>query len=416
MGSQLAEIEGLARAIDLTLVESLVVTIKTPHAATLMGTGKVDELKAQIILLGAELVIVNASLTPSQQRNLERAWQVKILDRTGLILEIFSARARTREARLQVGLAQEAYQRTRLVRSWTHLERQRGGAGFMGGPGESQIESDRRQISARIAKLKKQLKMVQQRRRRMRAARQKAAWPVVALVGYTNAGKSTLFNLLTDASIPARNRLFDTLDPTMRAFALPDGQQAILSDTVGFISDLPHDLVAAFRATLEEVSEADIVVHVRDISHRDSLAQKSDVEAILNELYGQDEKPSVIEVLNKIDLVEDMSQNRLSQNRLSQNRQRDHHPILLSAASGEGVDFLRARIGKMLNEKKCTGHFRVRLTPCQASASAFLYEKGRVLHQSHDGEGAAMLDVMLPIHAEGAFRKKFGDLLDPVKD
>ena len=201
MGSQLAEIEGLARAIDLTLVESLVVTIKTPHAATLMGTGKVDELKAQIILLGAELVIVNASLTPSQQRNLERAWQVKILDRTGLILEIFSARARTREARLQVGLAQEAYQRTRLVRSWTHLERQRGGAGFMGGPGESQIESDRRQISARIAKLKKQLKMVHQRRRRMRAARQKAAWPVVALVGYTNAGKSTLFNLLTDASI-----------------------------------------------------------------------------------------------------------------------------------------------------------------------------------------------------------------------
>ena len=411
VGSQLAEIEGLARAIDLILVESLVVTIKTPHAATLMGTGKVDELKAQIILLGAELVIVNASLTPSQQRNLERAWQVKILDRTGLILEIFSARARTREARLQVGLAQEAYQRTRLVRSWTHLERQRGGAGFMGGPGESQIESDRRQISARIAKLKKQLKMVHQRRRRMRAARQKAAWPVVALVGYTNAGKSTLFNLLTDASIPARNRLFDTLDPTMRAFALPDGQQAILSDTVGFISDLPHDLVAAFRATLEEVSEADIVVHVRDISHRDSLAQKSDVEAILNELYGQDKKPSVIEVLNKIDLAEDMSQNRLSRN-----KQSDHHPILLSAATGEGVDLLRARIGKMLNERKCTGHFRVRLTPCQASASAFLYEKGRVLHQSHDGEGAAMLDVMLPIHAEGAFRKKFGDLLDPVKD
>ena len=202
----------------------------------------------------------------------------------------------------------------------------------------------------------------------------------------------------------------------MRAFALPDGQQAILSDTVGFISDLPHDLVAAFRATLEEVSEADIVVHVRDISHRDSLAQKSDVEAILNELYGQDKKPSVIEVLNKIDLVEDMPQNRLSQNRLSQNRRRDHHPILLSAATGEGVDLLRARIGKMLNERKCTGHFRVRLTPCQASASAFLYEKGRVLHQSHDGEGAAMLDVMLPIHAEGAFRKKFGDLLDPVKD
>ena len=406
VGSQLAEIEGLARAIDLTLVESLVVTIKTPHAATLMGTGKVDELKAQIILLGVELVIVNASLTPSQQRNLERAWQVKILDRTGLILEIFSARARTREARLQVGLAQEAYQRTRLVRSWTHLERQRGGAGFMGGPGESQIESDRRQISARIAKLKKQLKMVQQRRRRMRAARQKAAWPVVALVGYTNAGKSTLFNLLTDANIPARNRLFDTLDPTMRAMGLPDGQQAILSDTVGFISDLPHDLVAAFRATLEEVSEADIVVHVRDISHRDSLAQKSDVEAILNELYGQDKKPSVIEALNKIDLVEDMPQNR----------QGDHHPILLSAATGQGGELLRARIGKMLNERKCTGHFRVRLTPCQASASAFLYEKGRVLHQSHDGEGAAMLDVMLPIHAEGAFRKKFGDLLDPVKD
>ena len=406
VGSQLAEIEGLARAIDLALVESLIVTIKTPHAATLMGTGKVDELKAQIILLGVELVIVNASLTPSQQRNLERAWQVKILDRTGLILEIFMSRARTREARLQVGLAQEAYQRTRLVRSWTHLERQRGGAGFMGGPGERQIESDRRQISARIAKLKQQLKLVQQRRRRMRSARQKAAWPVVALVGYTNAGKSTLFNLLTDASKPARNRLFDTLDPTMRAMKLLDGQQAILSDTVGFISDLPHDLIAAFRATLEEVSEADIVVHVRDISHRDSLAQKSDVEAILNELYRQDKKPSIIEVLNKIDLVEDMSQNR----------EGDHHPILLSAATGEGVELLRARIGKMLNEKKRTGHFRVRLTPCQARASAFLYEKGRVLHQSHDGEGAAMLDVMLPIQAEGAFRKKFGDLLDPVKD
>ncbi len=359
--------------------------------------------------LDVELVIVNAALTPSQQRNLERAWQVKVLDRTGLILEIFSTRARTKEARLQVSLAQEVYQKTRLVRSWTHLERQRGGGGFLGGPGERQIESDRRQISARIIKLKKQLRAVRQRREQMRAARQKAAWPVIALVGYTNAGKTTLFNLLTSADVPARNRLFDTLDPKMRAMSLPNGQQAILSDTVGFVSDLPHDLVAAFRATLEEVSAADVIVHVRDISHHDSLAQKLDVEKILHTLNLSTDAQKIIEVLNKADLAHEISENKNG----------GSHPILLSAATGAGVESLRARIENILNEKRQLRHFRVRLLPCHhgsGAASAFLYERGQVLRRSHDDEGTAMLDVVLPIYAERVFRKKFGNILNLVED
>ncbi len=300
----LEEAVALAEALPgLEVVGSEVVRLPRAHPGLLFGTGKVDELKARFAGADVELVLIDGPLSPVQQRNLERAWGVKILDRTGLILEIFSDRAATREGVLQVEMAALSYQRTRLVRAWTHLERQRGGLGFVGGPGETQIEADRRAIDAQLVRLRRQLAKVVKTRGLHRAARAKVPYPIVALVGYTNAGKSTLFNRLTGASVVVRDMLFATLDPTMRRVELPDGCEVILSDTVGFISDLPTELVAAFRATLEEVLSADLICHVRDISHPDTESQAADVETILTTL-GVDAARPRIEVWNKIDLLE----------------------------------------------------------------------------------------------------------------
>ncbi|MEM9100672.1 MAG: GTPase HflX, partial [Pseudomonadota bacterium] len=299
---RLEEAVGLTRAIELEVVAQQSLSLDKRHPATLFGRGKVDEVSDWVSDAEADLVIVNTSLSPVQQRNLERAWKAKVLDRTGLILEIFGRRAQTREGVMQVDLAHLSFQKSRLVRSWTHLERQRGGAGFMGGPGERQIESDRRMIDEKITRLRRQLGKTVQTRTLHRKARKKAPFPVVVLVGYTNAGKSTLFNRLTQADVMAEDMLFATLDPTMRELELPSGRKAILSDTVGFISDLPTELVAAFRATLEEVLEADLILHVRDISSPTSEAEASDVRDVLDALGVPDEVVQ-IEVLNKIDLL-----------------------------------------------------------------------------------------------------------------
>ena len=303
-GARLEEAAGLTAAIHLDVVWSGIAPLARPVPATLLGSGKVAEIAALAGQYEPEIVMVNAALTPVQQRNLEKEWGVKVLDRTALILEIFGERAQTREGRLQVELAHLSYQRSRLVRSWTHLERQRGGFGFLGGPGESQIESDRRQISERIVRIKKELEQVKRTRGLGRQARKKVPYPVIALVGYTNAGKSTLFNRLTDSAVLAKDLLFATLDPTMRGLKLPRGTRVILSDTVGFIADLPTELVAAFRATLEEVLEAEIIVHVRDVAHDESAAQKADVLAILSELGVPEDRP-ILEVLNKTDLLDE---------------------------------------------------------------------------------------------------------------
>jgi len=302
--ARLEEAVGLTAAIHLDIAWAGVAPLARPVPATLLGSGKVAEIAALAGEYEPEIVVVNAALTPVQQRNLEKAWGTKVLDRTALILEIFGERAQTREGRLQVELAHLSYQRSRLVRSWTHLERQRGGFGFLGGPGESQIESDRRQISERIVRIKKELEQVKRTRGLGRQARKKVPYPVIALVGYTNAGKSTLFNRLTDSAVLAKDLLFATLDPTMRGLKLPGGTRVILSDTVGFIADLPTELVAAFRATLEEVLEAEIIVHVRDVAHDESAAQKADVLAILSELGVPEDRP-ILEVLNKTDLLDE---------------------------------------------------------------------------------------------------------------
>ena len=304
--NSLAEAISLVNALDVEIFHSVVVPIRKPNAATLFGSGKMEELKQIFIADDVGLVIIDGSLTPVQQRNLEKIWDLKVLDRTGLILEIFGDRAQTREGVLQVDLAALNYQRSRLVRSWTHLERQRGGLSFVGGAGETQIESDRRQIDDAIVRLKKQLEKVAKTRGLHRAARKKIPYPIVALVGYTNAGKSTLFNRITGADVFAKDMLFATLDPTMREVELPSGQKIILSDTVGFISELPTQLIAAFRATLEEVLDANLILHVRDISHEETQAQADDVKDILNDLnITSHAKADMIEVWNKTDLLSD---------------------------------------------------------------------------------------------------------------
>ncbi len=339
----LEEAVALAAALpDLDVIGSEVVRLQRAQAGLLFGSGKIEELAERLHDAEVELVLIDGPVTPVQQRNLEKAWKVKILDRTGLILEIFSDRARTREGVLQVEMAALSYQRTRLVRAWTHLERQRGGLGFVGGPGETQIEADRRAIDEQLVRLRRQLQKVVKTRTLHRAARAKVPYPIVALVGYTNAGKSTLFNRLTGAEVMAKDMLFATLDPTMRRVHLPDGPEVILSDTVGFISYLPTELVAAFRATLEEVLGADLIVHVRDISHEDSQAQALDVETILASL-GVDEDRARLEVWNKTDLLsEDDRQATLSR------ADRDPDIFAISAVTGDGIDPLLAEIALKL--------------------------------------------------------------------
>ena len=344
--ARLEEAIGLARAIDLTIAASAIVPVSQPKPGTLLGTGKIEEIKTALDENDAGLVIVDHPLTPVQQRNLEKEWNAKVIDRTGLILEIFGRRASTKEGTLQVELAHLNYQRGRLVRSWTHLERQRGGAGFMGGPGETQIEADRRLLQDKIVKLERELEQVRRTRQLHRSKRKKVPHPIVALVGYTNAGKSTLFNRITGAGVLAEDMLFATLDPTLRRMKLPQGRTVILSDTVGFISNLPTHLVAAFRATLEEVLEADLILHVRDMSDPDNGAQSSDVLRILADL-GIDEKDGaerILEVWNKIDRLEPEARDALVQKSESQ-----PNVIAVSAISGEGVDSLLSEINQRLS-------------------------------------------------------------------
>lgn len=381
--SVLDEAVGLARAIDLEVVHAETVRVMQPRPATLLGSGMVATFKELIEAQRITLTIVDSPLSPVQQRNLERAWNCKVIDRTGLILEIFGERARTREGQLQVELAALSYQRSRLVRSWTHLERQRGGFGFLGGPGESQLEMDRRLIGDRIIRIKRDLEEVKRTRGLHRKARQRVPYPVVALVGYTNAGKSTLFNRLTRATVMAKDLLFATLDPTMRAVTLPSGRSIILSDTVGFISDLPTDLVAAFRATLEEVAEADLILHVRDISHPDSAAQARDVEAVLRDLglAAQVDSGQAVEALNKIDLLSPEARQVLDE---QLQRSKDQLPI--SAATGEGVDALLAEIDRRLAAARRVMDYR--LPHADGAAIAWLYAHGEVLERRDDEDSA----------------------------
>jgi GTP-binding protein HflX len=388
--ARLAEAEGLAAAIHLEVAGAELVRVPSPRPATLLGLGAIARIKQAVAERKVGVVIVDGTLSPVQQRNLEREWACKVIDRTGLILEIFGERAQTREGSLQVELAALSYQKSRLVRSWTHLERQRGGFGFLGGPGESQIESDRRLIGERIARIKRDLEEVRRTRGLHRKARRRVPFPVVALVGYTNAGKSTLFNRLTGAEVFARDLLFATLDPTMRAVRLPSGQIAILSDTVGFISELPTGLVAAFRATLEEVREADLVVHVRDIAHPESEAQKEDVEVVLHELGLESlVAHGLIEALNKMDLLDPEARQRV-RNRAA--RAVDTVPI--SALDGEGCDELLAVIERRLLAMRRVVDLSVELK--DGAGIAWLYNHGQVLSRRDDQEFAHIRVGLLP--------------------
>ncbi len=384
--ARLAEAIGLAASIGLVVVHSAIIPLRMRRPSTLLGEGQVSTQHEAIEENDVTVVIVDSTLSPVQQRNLERAWSCKVIDRTGLILDIFGERAATREGTLQVELAHLGYQRSRLVRSWTHLERQRGGFGFLGGPGETQIEADRRLIDERLVRLKKELEQVRRTRGLHRSARKRVPFPVVALFGYTNAGKSTLFNALTGAEVNAKDQLFATLDPTMRGLRLPSGRQVILSDTVGFISELPHELVAAFRATLEEVAEADIILHVRDAAHPDSMAQRGDVETVLDDMVDDvtldsNWRDRTIEVLNKADLLGGIAEVPVRPG-----------AVAASAITGDGLATLKAAIDRRISEGMETADYDIR--PDDGASLAWLYQHGEVVDRQDD-ETAVHVKVRL---------------------
>ena len=406
--AKLDEAIGLARAIDLEVEQSGIVLLRALHPATYLSKGKVEEIAGLVKSFEAGVVVMDCALTPVQQRNLEKAWNAKVLDRTSLILEIFGRRARTREGALQVEHAHLTYQKGRLVRTWTHLERQRGGFGFLGGPGETQLEADRRIIEERLAKIEGELVKVKRTRALHRESRRRVPYPIVALVGYTNAGKSTLFNRMTAASVLSADMLFATLDPTLRGVALPHGARIILSDTVGFISDLPTMLVAAFRATLEEVVEADVILHVRDVSHEDAEAQLHDVEKILREL-GIDphenaaNKRKLIEVWNKIDRLDAAERARLQN--VAERRPPGERPVLVSASTGEGIGALTAAIEARLAEDRVL--IELALDPADGAGMSWLHRHTEVIAKTFDAEGRAAVTVRVAPDKAEAVRAKF---------
>ena len=406
--AKLDEAVGLARAIDLTVEQSGVVLLRALHPATYLSKGKVEEIAGLVKSFEAGIVVMDCALTPVQQRNLEKAWNAKVLDRTSLILEIFGRRARTREGALQVEHAHLTYQKGRLVRTWTHLERQRGGFGFLGGPGETQLEADRRIIEERLAKIDGELAKVKRTRALHRESRRRVPYPIVALVGYTNAGKSTLFNRMTAASVLSADMLFATLDPTLRGVALPHGARIILSDTVGFISDLPTMLIAAFRATLEEVVEADAILHVRDVSHEDAEAQLHDVEKILRELgidphQDTGHKRSLIEVWNKIDRLDAAERARLQN--IAERRPHGERPVLVSAVTGAGIDALAAAIETRLAAGRVV--LELELDPADGAGMSWLHRHTEVIAKTFDANGRAAVTVRVTPEKADAVRARF---------
>ncbi len=401
--ARLDEAVGLAGAIDLEVVEQGIAPLAEIRPATYLGKGKVDELAGLIKASEIGVVVMDCALSPVQQRNLEKAWGAKVLDRTGLILEIFGRRARTREGALQVEHAHLTYQKGRLVRSWTHLERQRGGFGFLGGPGETQIESDRRMIEERIAKIERELEGVKKTRKLHRDSRKRVPYPIVALVGYTNAGKSTLFNRLTRATVLEADMLFATLDPTLRSIALPHGAKAILSDTVGFISDLPTMLVAAFRATLEEVIEADVILHVRDATHEDTAAQAHDVEDVLRALdIDPDDHARIIEVWNKTDRLGADARAQLENvaARRSENR-----PVLVSALTGQGLDALLETVEARLALRRVV--LDLVLDPADGAGVSWLHRHSEVMAKAMREDGTLGMTVRADATNAERIRGKF---------